>query len=187
MNIRKLIENYQPSNAQEEKDRQTILKWIDTFDDVLTRDNEFAHFASSAFIVNKTRDKALMIHHNIFDSWAWTGGHVDGETDFLAVALREATEETGIKNVRPLTGKIDLLNIDPIPGHFKNGQWVSSHVHLSVGYLCEGDDAEILTIQEDENSANKWMDLDEIVSKAKDFHLGSTYVKAITKIKEQKL
>jgi len=89
MNIKKLIKNYTPYNEQEEQDKEIILKWIDTFDDVLTRNNEFAHFTSSAFVVNKTRDKALMIHHNIYNSWAWTGGHADGESDFLNVALRE--------------------------------------------------------------------------------------------------
>ena len=43
MNLREQIKNYKPYNEQEEKDKQTILKYIDTFDDVLTRNNEFGH------------------------------------------------------------------------------------------------------------------------------------------------
>ena len=37
-----------------------------------------------------------MVYHNIYDSWSWLGGHADGETDLLAVALREVKEETGL-------------------------------------------------------------------------------------------
>lgn len=70
---------------------------------VLTRKNEFSHLTSSSFIVNKERTKVLMIHHNIYDSWAWTGGHADGEVDLLSVALRETQEETGIKSATPLS------------------------------------------------------------------------------------
>lgn len=47
MNLREQIKNYKPYNEQEEKDKQTILKYIDTFDDVLTRNNEFGHFTAS--------------------------------------------------------------------------------------------------------------------------------------------
>jgi len=37
-----------------------------------------------------------MIHHNIYKTWTWTGGHLDGEVDLLKLALKEANEETGI-------------------------------------------------------------------------------------------
>jgi len=70
MNLREQIENYKPYNEQEEKDKQTILKYIDTFDDVLTRNNEFGHFTASSWAVNKERTKVLMIYHNIYKSWA---------------------------------------------------------------------------------------------------------------------
>ena len=48
MNLKEQIEKYKPYNEQEEKDKQTILKYIDTFDDVLTRNNEFGHFTASS-------------------------------------------------------------------------------------------------------------------------------------------
>lgn len=40
-----------------------MLKYIDDFDDVLTRQNEYGHFTSSSFILNKERTKILMIYH----------------------------------------------------------------------------------------------------------------------------
>ena len=104
MDIKELkakIENYKPYNEQEEKDKQTMLKYIDTFDDLLTRENEFAHFTASSWAVNKEKSKVLMVYHNIYQSWTWTGGHSDGEADLLKVAIKELKEETGIKNVTP--------------------------------------------------------------------------------------
>ena len=90
------IENYNPYNEQEEKDKQTMLKYIHTFDNILTRENEFGHFTASSWVVNKERTKVLMIYHNIYQSWAWTGGHSDGEADLLKVAIKELKEETGV-------------------------------------------------------------------------------------------
>ena len=59
MNLKEQIENYKPYNEQEEKDKEIILKYINTFDDVLTRNNEFAHFTASAWVVNKEKTKIL--------------------------------------------------------------------------------------------------------------------------------
>ncbi len=53
MNLKEQIENYKPYNEQEEKDKETMLKYINTFYDVLTRNNEFGHFTASSWAVNK--------------------------------------------------------------------------------------------------------------------------------------
>ena len=150
MNLREQIKNYKPYNEQEEKDKQTILKYIDTFDDVLTRNNEFGHFTASSWAVNKERTKVLMIYHNIYKSWAWTGGHADGELDLLGTAIRELKEETGVENVRVLNNEIFSLEI------------ISSHVHLNLTYLLEVDENEILKIKEDENSDVKWVNIEDV-------------------------
>ena len=97
MDLRQKIENYIPFNEQEEKDKEQFLKFIDTFDDVLTRDNIFGHFSASAFVVNKERNKMVVVYHIINDGWIYPGGHADGEDDFLSVAVREVEEETGLK------------------------------------------------------------------------------------------
>ena len=64
MNLKEQIEKYEPYNEQEAKDKETMLKYINTFDDVLTRNNEFGHFTASSWVVNKERTKVLMIYHN---------------------------------------------------------------------------------------------------------------------------
>ena len=161
MNLRKEIESYLPYNCEEEKDKEIMLKYMDTFDDVLTRNNEIGHFTSSCWIVNKEKTKVLMVYHNISDSWSWTGGHADGDSNLLHVSLKEAKEETGLKNVEPLNENIFSLEIIGVDGHMKKGQYVSSHMHLNITYLLCADESQTLHIKEDENSGVKWFDLDE--------------------------
>ena len=94
--LRAQIEAFAPYNEQEEADRRQMLADMDCFSDLLTRENATAHFTASCWIVNPDRTKVLMAYHNLYQSWAWLGGHADGEADLLSVALREANEESGV-------------------------------------------------------------------------------------------
>lgn len=162
MELREKIEKYEPYNEQEENDKKIMLKYIDLFDDVLTRDNELGHFTASAWVVNKERTKVLMIYHNIYKSWAWTGGHADGESNLLETAIRELKEETGVKNVKVLDDDIFSLEIVCVNGHVKRGKHVSSHVHLNLTYLLEADEKEELKIKEDENKGVMWVNIEDV-------------------------
>lgn len=156
------IKNYQPYNEQEEKDQAAILTCLEAYDNLLTRENPVAHFSSSGFIVNPERDKVLMIHHNIYNSWSWTGGHTDGEKNFLEVAIREAQEETGVQTIKVLSDGIFSLDVLPVPAHIKKGVYVSAHLHLSVAYLFEVDEHQKLTMKPDENSGVQWIKIEEL-------------------------
>lgn len=185
--LREQIENYEPYNEQEEKDKQTILKYIDTFDDVLTRNNEFGHFTASSWVVNKEKTKVLMIYHNIYKSWAWTGGHADGESDLLSTAIRELKEETGVKKIKILKDDIFSLEIICVNGHVKRGKYVSSHVHLNLTYLLEVDENEVLQVKEDENSGVKWINIEDIEKAVNEkWVLENVYKKINKKLEEYK-
>ena len=126
------IENYPPFNEQEEKDKALILGWISNNENAFSRENTVAHITASAWVVNKDRSKVLMVYHNIYNSWSWLGGHADGETDLLSVAIREVKEEAGISNVRPVSEEIFSLESLTVDGHVKKGNYVSSHLHLNI-------------------------------------------------------
>ena len=164
--LRQRIVNYIPYDEQEESDKEYILKFIDTFDDVLTRKNIFGHFCSSAFVVNKNRSKVLMIYHNIYNSWSWMGGHADGETDLLSVAIREVKEEAGISNVRPVSEEIFSLESLTVDGHVKKGNYVSSHLHLNITYLLQADSEEQVSVKADENSGVMWFSPEDALEKS---------------------
>ena len=107
-----------------------MLDYLHLFEgNILTRENEFAHFTSSGFILNENKDKVLMIYHNLYNSWAWTGGHADGEEDLLKVAIKEAKEETGVVNIQPLSTQIMSLDILPVWGHMKK---VPMLAHINI-------------------------------------------------------
>lgn len=164
MDLRQKIENYIPFNEQEEKDKEQFLKFIDTFDDVLTRDNIFGHFSASAFVVNKERNKMVVVYHIINDGWIYPGGHADGEEDFLSVAVREVEEETGLK-VKVLDENIYAIQSAPVKGHIKRGKYVSSHLHFDVLYIMEADDKIPLIYREDESKGVKWIPFEEADNK----------------------
>ncbi len=162
MNLKNDIESFIPFNEQEKNDKEIILKLMDKYDNLLTRENEIAHFTASAWAVNKDRTKVLMIFHKIYNSWAWTGGHADGDNNLLYTAIRELKEETGVKNVNVIDNNIFSLEIITVDGHIKRGRYVSSHLHLNLTYLLEVNESEELKIKEDENTGVKWININEI-------------------------
>ncbi len=183
--LKESIEKYTPYNEQEDVDRKIMLKYINDFEDVLTRQNEYGHFTSSAFVLNKERTKILMIYHKIYNSWAWTGGHSDGDSNLLYVAIKEAKEETGIKNVVPITENIYSLELINVEGHEKRGKYVGSHIHLNVTYLLEADEKEETHIKEDENSGVKWVSIDKVLEVTSEpWVRDRVYAKIIDKMKK---
>ena len=179
------IEKFIPYNEQEEVDKKIMLNYIKDFDDVLTRQNEYGHFTSSAFVLNKDRSKILMAYHRIYNSWAWVGGHSDGDNDLLYVAMKEAKEETGIKNVVPISKDIYSLELINVNGHEKRGKYVGSHVHLNVTYLLEADENEEIHIKEDENSGVRWIPINKILeSSSEPWVRDRVYAKIIDKMKK---
>lgn len=162
LSLREQIEKYVPFDEVEEKNKEYLLKWIDSFDDVLTRENEFGHFAASAFVVNKEKTKMLVVYHNIYDAWIFPGGHADGEEDLLSVAIREVEEETNLKT-KVLDKSIFAISASPIVGHVKRGKYVPAHTHLDVVYLLEASENEELAFRIDESKGVKWITFEEAV------------------------
>ena len=158
------IRAYAPQSEQEEADRRIILAWAERLGDaVLTRESESAHLTASGLVLNGSRTKVLMARHDLYRVWAWTGGHADGDPDLLAVALREAREETGLVHVAPVFPEIFSLETLWVEGHEKRGKYVPCHLHLNVTYLLEADAGDALRAKPDENSGVRWFMLDEAV------------------------
>ncbi len=135
------VRHFSPTCEQEEKDKDLFLRWLERRDcpDVSTRENDVAHLTASAWVVDANRTRALMAYHRIYDTWAWLGGHADGDFDLARVALR-------------------------VNGHVKRGTYVCSHLHLNLTYLIEADPAEPIRPKPDENKAVRWFEKDEVLA-----------------------
>lgn len=176
------IRAYVPQSEQEATDQRIILEYIDQYPDtVLTRENEYAHITSSGFVVNADASKVLMAHHNIYRVWAWTGGHADGDGDLLAVALREAGEETGAAHIRPLGEGIASLDILPVWGHMKRGRYVAAHQHLNVTYLLLADEGGPLAVREGENTRVGWLPADRLLQYTNEWEMDGVYTKLLAR------
>ena len=152
------LSRFVPGDAREESEQREILRLIAREGDaILSRESALFHMTASSIIVSPDRTRTLMAYHRIYDSWAWTGGHADGERDFEAIAMREAQEETGICGLRRLGAGIASMEILPVWAHVRRGVQVPSHLHLNVSFLFEADEREPLRIAEDENSAVGWI------------------------------
>ena len=160
------IVRFSPKDGREERERAMMLDLIAQHGDrILSRESDFAHMTASSIIVGRDRTRTLMAFHRIYNSWAWTGGHADGESDFEAIARREAQEETGITNLVRLGNGPASIEILPVWAHVKRGRHVGSHLHLNVSYLFEADENLPLRIAQDENSAVGWIEVDKLCEK----------------------
>ena len=186
MHYQTAISNFKTSSAQEEADKKTILMFIEKNDkDVLLRENKIAHLTSSAMIFNEAMDKVLMVYHNIYRSWSWTGGHADGDKDLLYVAIKEAKEETGLTQIKVCSDEIVSLDILPVFGHIKKNKPVSAHLHLSAAYVLQAQEDEPVKSKPDENSGVLWIPIKKLTEYVSEPHVQVVYDKIFDKVFNQ--
>ena len=184
MNYKEEIYCFVPKTSQEIQDKKVMLQYMDCFGDtLLTRDNVFAHFTSSGLILNPQLDKMLMVYHNIYQTWTWTGGHADGNGNLYEVAKKEAMEETGITHFLDFPSEMASLDILTVNGHWKNGNYVSSHIHLSAAYILIASQEEAVRVKPDENQGVQWIPVNEMKRYSNEAHIIPIYQKIIERAK----
>jgi 8-oxo-dGTP pyrophosphatase MutT (NUDIX family) len=188
---RNQISTYKPINLQEAVDQRNILNYINMFPhNSLLRENEIAHITSSGFIMDESLEYVLVIYHKIYQAWGWTGGHADGQKDLMAVAIKEAMEETGLKNIKCLTEEVMSLDILPVWGHMKNNDYVGAHLHLNAAFILIGSMDALLTVNEDETEGVKWVkanDLSRVSSEPDLVYVYDKLIKAGRRYKNMRL
>lgn len=190
--LKALLRSCTPQNPQEKEDLQVMLQACELHPDVLSRSCEDGHFTASAWICDREHKRVLLVYHRIFDSWAWTGGHADGDPDLLRVALREAEEETGLREFQLLN--TDVLSGDEKPpisleilkvkAHRRRGLFVPAHLHYNLTWLLEADATTPLRIKEDENSGVAWFLLDEVCAHCSEPQMQPIYAKLNARLRE---
>lgn len=184
MNYIKAIEQYEPINEQEEVDKKSILEFIKQNKNHLLRTNLVAHLTVSSIVLNKDYTKILFAYHNIYQSWSWLGGHLDGDPDLLSVAIKETKEETGIKNVVAYLDDIFMIDVILVDNHIKNNSYVGDHLHLNATFLLIADEKDELFVKVDENQDVRWFEIDDVLNHVSEKRMVTVYKKAIHKIKK---
>ena len=180
MDIIRDIENFVPLCPQEQRDKTGILRFLAGHPDAFDRENLTAHMTASAWVLSPDRRQVVMVYHNLYHSWSWTGGHADGEADLLSVALREANEESGVL-AAPVSPDIFSLEILHVAPHVKRGKFVCAHLHLNATYLLEADDKSPIRCKPDENSAVGWIAIDRLAESVREKDMLPIYEKLLSR------
>ena len=152
-----LLKNHNPTDPQEVIFTEQITKFVQENPDCFERSLLIGHVTGSAWIVDKSRQFTLLTHHRKLDKWFQTGGHCDGDSDVLNVALKEAQEETGLSDVQMLSPEIFDIDIHEIPER----KGVPAHLHYDVRFLFEADINEKFTVSS-ESTDLAWIALSKV-------------------------
>lgn len=182
--IKEWLDTFEPFNEQEQTDCLRIKQFLKEEPNLLLRDNVKMHFTASAWVLNPAKDKVLMLYHNIYQSWSWSGGHADGEGNLLSVAIKEVREETGITSLKPLSYSplsIEILGVQP---HYKRQKFVSAHLHLNYTFLLYNTNEEELEVCPEENSRVGWLAPEDAVKASTEGWMKPIYEKLNQKMKK---
>lgn len=184
MDLIKELENHTPFDELEKVDTESFKQFLTAFGDfAYSRDCLVGHIAPTAWIVNPSHTKVLMAHHNIYNSFAWLGGHADEDKDCLRVVLKEINEESGLNTLKVLNdNKIFDVNAIRVMPHMKRGKQVSHHIHFNPTYLIEADENEELKIAEGENSALKWIACEDVLAAVTEEYIKPIYARLMKKV-----
>lgn len=152
----KLLQNYHPQDREEQQAQQKMLHFVQENPRCFERSLEHGHITASAWLLNKDGSKALLMHHAKLNLWVQPGGHCDGDSDVLRVALKEAQEESGINAIAPVMPKIFDIDIHRIPANIREKE----HDHYDVRFLLQVYSDENF-IQNSESKELRWVSKDE--------------------------
>lgn len=128
-----LLQAYTPAGEREITCKMEMLRFIENHEDCFERSLEIGHITASSWLLSKDGSKALLMHHAKLNLWCQLGGHCDGDGDVLEVAVKEACEESGITQIRPVLGEIFDIDIHSIPESSRE----KSHYHYDVRFLLQ--------------------------------------------------
>lgn len=144
-------------DAHEAEMTALTLAYVEAQADCLHRSCAPGHLTGSAWVVSPDRSRVLLTHHRKLDKWLQLGGHADGEGDLLAVAQREAIEESGLAAVRALSSTIFDLDRHWIPPRKTD----PGHYHYDLRFLFEADPQSPLKISH-ESKDLAWIELGRV-------------------------
>lgn len=161
------LEYFCAHNPGKEAAARRILEFIRSTPDCFERAHAAGHITGSAWLLNPAGNKVLMTLHRKLKRWLQPGGHADGQSETLAVALREAEEESGIRGILPVSEDIFDVDIHLIPA--RPGE--PEHFHYDIRYLLRAPHEQFVISEESDalawwsaaDFANRRRETDEAV------------------------
>lgn len=159
-NILGLLGRYQLLRQNEQPMIDRYTQFVRNHDDCFKRTQLSGHVTGSAWLVNRRKTHVLLTHHRKLNMWLQLGGHADGNPDILSVALREAQEESGIANIKPLSDQLLDVDIHTIPARGDEPE----HYHYDATFaFCTVDTDEFMVSEE--SLALEWIEISKITER----------------------
>ncbi|MEZ4752827.1 MAG: NUDIX hydrolase [Bdellovibrionota bacterium] len=154
--VKRLLKNYKKSYPSELDIILKFEQFINSQTDCFKRSLLIGHITASTWLVNSRKDSVLLLHHKKLNKWLQPGGHLDGNPDPLLEALREASEETGIKNLEPISEEIFDIDLHLIPEF----ETIPRHLHYDLRFLVQSHQNQ-LSLSNESNSL-KWVPFSDV-------------------------
>jgi ADP-ribose pyrophosphatase YjhB (NUDIX family) len=152
-----LLRKYHPADELERQMTTAAIDFIQCHPDCFERSLLKGHITGSAWIVNPERTHTLLIHHVKLNKWLQPGGHCDGDPDVLNVAMKEASEETGL-DIEPVSREIFDIDNHSIP---QKGD-LPEHWHYDIRFLMEAKKEEEILPNNHETLSVRWIELEKV-------------------------
>jgi len=150
-----LLHAYMHTTPEEHQFKSDTLAFIAANPDCFERSLAIGHITASCWLVNKNNDRALLTHHATLNRWFQLGGHCDGDSDVLAVAIKEAQEESGITHIVPVSTEIYDIDVHKIPENNREKE----HYHYDIRFLLKVTSDETVLVNH-ESKELRWISKD---------------------------
>lgn len=160
MHRKGLIQQLRDYHAEWEDESGTVerfIEFVSSNENCFERKLKEGHITGSAWVVSKDGWQVLLTHHKKLNRWLQLGGHADGNSDVLRVAIREAVEESGLERVGPISEKIFDIDIHRIP---ERGQ-EPEHYHYDVRYALKAAGNEGYVVSDESHNLG-WIEIEKL-------------------------
>lgn len=158
-----LLTAYEQRFPEEGVSLGRFQEFVETNPQCFERFLQKGHITGSAWLIDSKEENVLLTHHKKLKKWFQLGGHSDGNPNTLEVALSEAKEESGIKNIQIISKEIFDIDIHLIP----EGKTEPAHYHYDVRFAFKvvGNEEFILS---EESLALAWIPISNLSKKTKE-------------------
>ena len=158
-----LLKTYRPINPADQAQADRLHVFVESNENCFERSNLAGHVTGSAWLVDLTGTEVLLTHHKKLGRWLQLGGHCDGKSDVLAVAQREAEEESGLKNIDVLSYEIFDLDVHLIPARGVEPE----HFHYDVRFALQARGSNDFIVSKESNQL-AWVVIDRLENISKE-------------------
>ena len=147
------FDDYAAGHPEERACAALFCSFVTAHANAAERHLAIGHLTGAAWLVSADGTRVLLTHHKKLNRWLQLGGHADGDVDLARVALREAEEESGLRDlvIEPVIFDLDRHQI---PARGKE----MAHWHYDVRYIVRATGSEAFSVS-DESHALAWREI----------------------------